>query len=40
MSSIARPVAQERIHALMQMGFHEPGDAEDRLGFYVGQLGR
>jgi hypothetical protein len=21
-------------------GFHEPGDAENRLGFYVGQLGR
>jgi len=40
MSSIARPAAQERIQALMELGFHEPGDAEDRLGFYVGQLGR
>jgi enoyl-CoA hydratase/carnithine racemase len=40
MSSIARPAAQGRIKALFERGFHKPGDAEDRLGFYVGQLGR
>jgi enoyl-CoA hydratase/carnithine racemase len=39
MASIARPAAQGRIKALFERGFHRPGDAEDRLGFYVGQLG-
>jgi len=39
-SSIGRPAAQERIKALMQQGFHKPGDAENRLGYYVGKLGR
>ena len=39
MASIARPAAQGRIKALFEQGFHRPGDAEDRLGFYVGQLG-
>jgi enoyl-CoA hydratase/carnithine racemase len=36
--SIGRPAAQERIKALMQLGFHKPGDAENRLGYYVGNL--
>jgi enoyl-CoA hydratase/carnithine racemase len=40
MTSITRPAAQERIKALFEQGFHKPGDAEDRLGFYVGKLGR
>ena len=40
MTSIARPAAQERIKALMERGFHKPGEAENRLGFYEGQLGR
>ena len=40
MTSITRPAAQERINALMAGGFHKPGDAENRLGFHVGQLGR
>lgn len=40
MASIGRPAAQEKIRALMARGFHKPGDAEDRLGFYVGELGR
>jgi enoyl-CoA hydratase/carnithine racemase len=40
LSSIKRPAAQERIKALLKQGFHEPGDAENRLGFYLGQLGR
>ena len=36
--SIGRPAAQEKIKALMQLGFHKPGDAENRLGYYVGNL--
>jgi enoyl-CoA hydratase/carnithine racemase len=36
MASIVRPAAQERIKALMTRGFHQPGDAEDRLGAYLG----
>jgi enoyl-CoA hydratase/carnithine racemase len=40
MTSIARPAAQGRIKTLFEKGFHKPGDAEDRLGFYLGQLGR
>ncbi len=40
MASLARPAAQERIKALFEQGFHKPGDAEDRLGFYVGRLRR
>src|SRR6201989_541087 len=40
MTAIARPAAQARIKALFDQGFHQPGDAEDRLGAYVGRLGR
>jgi enoyl-CoA hydratase/carnithine racemase len=40
MASIARPAAQDRVKTLFEQGFHKPGDAEDRLGFYLGQLGR
>jgi hypothetical protein len=40
LTSIKRPAAQKRIKALFEQGFHKPGDAENRLGFYVGQLGR
>jgi enoyl-CoA hydratase/carnithine racemase len=39
LNSIERPAAQQRIKALMERGFHQPGDAENRLGYYVGQLG-
>jgi enoyl-CoA hydratase/carnithine racemase len=39
LASVKRPVAQERIKALLGQGLQEPGDAEDRLGFYMGQLG-
>ena len=39
-ASIARAPAQKRIKALMELGFHKPGDVEERLGYYVGQLGR
>jgi enoyl-CoA hydratase/carnithine racemase len=40
LASIMRPAAQQRIGMLMERGFHKPGDAENRLGYYVGQLGR
>jgi enoyl-CoA hydratase/carnithine racemase len=40
MASVARPATQARIRALRELGFHKPGDAEDRLGNYVGRLGR
>jgi enoyl-CoA hydratase/carnithine racemase len=39
MASVKRPAAQERIKALLEQGLQNPGDAENRLGFYVGQLG-
>src|SRR5580700_6698631 len=39
MASIARPLAQERIKILFEQGFHQPGDAENRLGSYLGRLG-
>ena len=38
MASVARPAAQESFKKLFEQGFHEPGDAEERLGFYVGRL--
>jgi enoyl-CoA hydratase/carnithine racemase len=40
LASIMRPAAQERIKKLMERGFHQPGDVEDRLGYHVGQIGR
>ena len=40
LASVLRPAAQQRIKTLMERGFHKPGDAENRLGYYVGQLGR
>src|SRR5216684_3304522 len=40
LASTMRPAAQERIKMLMERGFHQPGDVEDRLGYHVGQLGR
>ena len=39
LASIMRPAAQERIRKLMELGFHQPGDVENRLGYYVGKLG-
>jgi enoyl-CoA hydratase/carnithine racemase len=39
MTSIGRPAAQGRIKELMAQGFHQPGDAEDQLGPYLGRLG-
>ena len=38
-ASIQRPAGQRRINALLERGLHKPGDVENRLGYYVGQLG-
>jgi enoyl-CoA hydratase/carnithine racemase len=38
--SLGRPAAQEGIKALMARGFHKPGDVENRLGYYLGQIAR
>jgi enoyl-CoA hydratase/carnithine racemase len=37
--AVQRPAAKARLQALMEHGFHQAGDAETRLGHYVGQLG-
>src|ERR1700724_688608 len=39
-ASLGRPAAQNGIKALMERGFHKPGDVENRLGYYLGQIGR
>jgi enoyl-CoA hydratase/carnithine racemase len=35
MASVARPTTQARIKAFMDLGFHKPGDVEDRIGYYL-----
>lgn len=40
MASIGRERAQQSIKALMAKGFHKPGDVEERLAYYIGQLGQ
>jgi enoyl-CoA hydratase/carnithine racemase len=40
LKSIARPVPQRNFKTLFEQGFHKPGDVEDRLGYYLGRLGR
>lgn len=37
-SSMGRPATQERIKELIGRGFCKPGEAEDRLGDFVGQI--
>jgi len=37
-ASVQRPATQVRIRKLMDRGFHEPGDVENRLGHHVGRL--
>jgi enoyl-CoA hydratase/carnithine racemase len=37
--SLTRTESQQRIKQLMERGFHKPRDVENRLGFYVGQVG-
>jgi enoyl-CoA hydratase/carnithine racemase len=39
LAALNRPASQKRIKELMDRGFHRPGDVENRLGFYVGQIG-
>jgi enoyl-CoA hydratase/carnithine racemase len=39
-ASLGRPAAQNAIKALMERGFHKPGDVENRLGYYIGQIPR
>ena len=39
LASMQRPAAQAKIKELMERGFHKPGEVENRLGHYVGQLG-
>src|SRR5271155_705979 len=39
-ASLGRPAAQNGIKALMAQGFQKPGDVENRLGYYLGQLAR
>ena len=40
MASVARPTTQARLRALRELGFHKPGDVEDRLGYYLGRPNR
>jgi hypothetical protein len=37
---VGRPASQTRLKALMEHGFHRAGDVENRLGYYVGRVGR
>jgi enoyl-CoA hydratase/carnithine racemase len=37
-ASLGRSAAQENIKTLIANGFHQPGDVENRLGYYVGKL--
>ena len=39
MASVARPATQARLKAFFELGFHKPGEAEDRLGAYLERLG-
>ena len=40
MAAVARPATQTRIKAFMDLGFHKPGDAENRIGYYLEKLNR
>ena len=37
-ASLGRAAAQEGIKALIARGFHKPGDVENRLGYYLGEI--
>jgi enoyl-CoA hydratase/carnithine racemase len=39
-ASLGRPAAQNGIKTLMARCFHKPGDVENRLGYYLGQIVR
>ena len=38
MASVARPATQARIKAFMALGFHRPGDVENRIGYYLPEV--
>jgi enoyl-CoA hydratase/carnithine racemase len=40
MASVARPATQARLKAFMDLGFHKPGDVENRIGHYLEELYR
>lgn len=40
MASVVRPSTQARFKALRELGWHQPGEAENRLGFQLGCLDR
>jgi enoyl-CoA hydratase/carnithine racemase len=40
MASVARPATRARIEAFMDLGFHKPGDVENRIGYYLEKLYR
>lgn len=37
-ASLGRPAAQNGIKALIARGFHQPGDVENRLGYYLNEI--
>jgi len=39
-ASVKRPTTQARIKAFMDLGFHQPGDAENHIGQYLEGLNR
>jgi enoyl-CoA hydratase/carnithine racemase len=39
-TSLGRPSTQARIKKLLERGWHKPGDVENRLGYYVGEIGK
>ena len=39
-ASVARPTTQARIKAFMELGFHKPGDVENRIGYHLEELYR
>jgi enoyl-CoA hydratase/carnithine racemase len=39
-ASLGRPNVQNNFKKLFKLGFHKPGDVENRLGYHLGQLGR
>lgn len=38
-ASLGRPATQARLKRFRELGFHKPGDAEDRIGAYLERLG-
>jgi enoyl-CoA hydratase/carnithine racemase len=38
MASVVRPATQGRLKAFFELGFHKPGDVENRLGSYLERL--